>query len=71
MSARSPRRSGVLLGQWPDDVYDALVAELESRIAGTEDPVEKGRLRALLGGVVGVGREMAVDVLAKVIANGP
>ena len=57
------------VGQWPGDAYAALVAELEARIAATADDQEKGRLRSLLDGVVGVGRDVAVDVLSKVVRD--
>ena len=67
---RLAQRGRVLLGQWPDDAYDALVTELEARIAATEDHGEKGRLRGILEGVVGAGREFTVDVLAKAITSG-
>ena len=68
---RLAERGRVLFGQWPDDACDALVTELEARIAATEDPGEKGRLRGILEGVVGAGREFTVDVLAKAITSGP
>lgn len=57
------------VGQWPDDGYSALVALLEARIATTTDEIERGRLQTFLGGLVGVGRDVATDLLSALLRD--
>ncbi len=54
-------------GQWPADGYAALLAELDIRIHQEEDVDKRSRLERLRDGVVGVGRDVAADVVAAVI----
>jgi hypothetical protein len=56
------------VGQWPtgDPVSD-LVRLIEARELAAADPLERGRLRALLDAVVDVGKGTASDLLASLI----
>ncbi len=56
--------------QWPpDDAYLMLMAVLERRLEAATDEPTKGRIRSALDGVAGMGRELAVDVMAEVISK--
>jgi hypothetical protein len=59
-----------IAGLWPDagDAFDRLVWSLEERIAEAP-PGEKGKLRKVLDAVVGVGREVGVEVLGAAITG--
>jgi len=59
-----------IAGLWPDagDAFDRLVWSLEQRIAEAP-PEEKGKLRRLLDGVVGVGRDVGVEVLGAALTG--
>jgi hypothetical protein len=53
-------------GQWPpDDAYLSLIQVISERIEDAPDEPTKGRLRAALDGVLGVGRDIGVDVTAE------
>lgn len=53
-------------GQWPpDDAYIALVEILNERVHQASDEPTKGRLRAALDGLLGLGREVGVEVAAE------
>jgi hypothetical protein len=52
--------------QWPaDDSYLALVELLNQQIEEATDEPTKGRLRVVLEGVLGVGRDVGVEVFAE------
>lgn len=62
-----------LLAGWPADgaiALERLLSVLQAQIDATSDEEEEGRLRRVLDAVQGVGRELAADVLAKVIMGG-
>jgi len=53
-------------GQWPpDDAYLSLIQVINERIDAAPDEPTKGRLRGALDGVLGVGRDIGVDVTAE------
>jgi hypothetical protein len=57
-------------GQWPSEsAYNDLVELLDQRIEATTDEPRKSKLRAVRDAVVGLGREITTDVLAKVIEH--
>jgi hypothetical protein len=53
------------VGQWPRDSYDALVRIIEARLSQEQDPDRRSRLRALLDSLIGIGRDVAVNVLSE------
>jgi hypothetical protein len=61
-----------LLGLWPRDesqaeqLVTAMVAELDERLAAAETEEERSKLRAVLSGLGGASRDIAVSVLAEV-----
>jgi hypothetical protein len=53
-------------GQWPpDDAYLSLVQVFNDRIEAAPDDATKSRLRTALDGILGVGRELGVDLAAE------
>jgi DNA-binding transcriptional ArsR family regulator len=67
LTERGLREAGV----WPSgDPFDALVRVLTEKIASEPDEERAGHLRRLLSAVIEAGRDVAVDVIAKVIAHG-
>jgi hypothetical protein len=64
--ASFPRLTGKgrrAVGQWPDDGYSALVALLDSRIAGASTDEERSRLVRLRDALIGVGRDVGVSIV--------
>jgi hypothetical protein len=61
------------LGAWPS--AEALLAELitavESAEAQAEEPAQKARLKALVEGLKGAGRDVAISVVAAYLARVP
>lgn len=58
------------VGLWPSgEGVDALVDALRQAEAETTDPEEKGRIRQAAASVMGVSRDVMVDVLGAVIAR--
>lgn len=55
--------------QWPADGYDALLAALDERIAAAE-PAEQSKLVRFRDGLIGMGRDVAVDVLGALFKAG-
>ena len=53
------------VGAWPADSYGALVEQIHGAIEREPDDGRRSRLRALLDGIVGAGRDVAVDVLSE------
>ena len=67
MTERGLRETGV----WPrGDPFDELVTVLKDQIATEADADRAGRLRRLLSAVTDTGRDLAVEVLSKVITHG-
>lgn len=65
---RATEKARRAAGQWPsEDAYQALVDLLEERIEAADDPEVRGKLRALLTGVQGVGKGVATAVLSAYI----
>ncbi len=58
------------VGQWPADGFEALVAILETRIQDEPDVAKRSRLERLRDALVGVGREVVVDVIRDTIEHG-
>lgn len=53
-------------GQWPpDDAYLSLIQVFNDRIEAAPDEPAKGRLRAALDGILGIGRDVGVEVAAE------
>lgn len=59
-----------IAGLWPDagDAFDRLVWSLEERIAAAP-PEEKGKLAKVRDAIVGVGRDVAVEVIGAAITG--
>jgi hypothetical protein len=57
------------IGQWPADSFDAFVAALKERIAAEPDAEVKSRLQRLLDAVIGIGRDVATDVIGAAIKH--
>jgi hypothetical protein len=56
------------VGQWPSgDLAGELIRLLEAEAEATADPVERGRIKALISGAVDVGKGTLSDVLAAFI----
>lgn len=61
-----------VLGLWPrddsqaEDVIAAMVAELQRRLEVAPSEEERGKVRALLTGLAGASRDVAVSVLSEV-----
>jgi hypothetical protein len=53
-------------GVWPDDGYQAFLAELDAKIE-VAAPDERSRLERLRDGVIGVGRDVATDLISAVL----
>lgn len=59
-----------VVGLWPSgESVDALVDALRQAEDATDDPEEKGALRRAAGAVMGVSRDIMVDVVAAVVAR--
>jgi hypothetical protein len=59
-----------VVGQWPDDAYDALLAGLDARLSAARDTTERSRLERFRDAVLGLGREVAGEVIADVLRRG-
>lgn len=57
------------VGQWPKDGFDALVALLDERIRAEPAGDAKTRLERLRDALLGIGRDVVVDVLGAAIKN--
>ena len=67
LTERGLRETGV----WPSgDPFDELVRVLKDQIATEPDAERASRLRRLLSAVTDTGRDLAVEVLSKVITHG-
>jgi len=60
-----------MVGQWPtaERVVDQLIGELERSAADEQDPSRKSKLHAAASTIRDLARDMAVDVVAKMINN--
>jgi hypothetical protein len=66
---RLAERGRRLLGQWPQDEYQSLLTIIEERIEATADPDERSRLVRFRDGLIGVGRDVATDILAAILKD--
>jgi DNA-binding transcriptional regulator YhcF (GntR family) len=59
------------VGQWPtaEHAVDQLIGDLEGAAAAEPDPEKRGKLRAAAATLGDLGRDIAVDVMAKVIVG--
>ena len=57
------------VGQWPKDGFDELVAVLDERIRAVPEGPEKSGLERFRDAVLGMGREVVVDVLGAAIKS--
>lgn len=60
-----------VVGQWPsgENVLAELVAGLDDAAEREPDPERKGRLRALAAGLSGSARDIATDIMARIIEH--
>lgn len=65
MNIRLLERGLEAVEEWPVEAYDDLLAQLHHSIEAETDPEVKSRLRRLLDGLTGAGREIAVSVLSE------
>lgn len=58
------------VGMWPDatDAYDRVVESLEAAISAAR-PEEKGKIQGALAGVVGMGRDLVVEVIGSALTK--
>ena len=56
-----------VVGVWPNDAYDELVATLERRIDDEPDPDRRGKLERLRDGVLDIGKSVATSVITEVV----
>jgi hypothetical protein len=66
---RLAERGRRLLGLWPQDGYAALLANLDARIESAEDPDERGRLERFRNGLLGMSRDVATDLISRVLRD--
>ena len=59
------------LGTWPsaESIVDRLAAALAAAADAEDEPKRKGKLRAAAEGLIGFGRDVAVEVLAKQVGG--
>jgi hypothetical protein len=69
LSPRVRERGRRTLGQWPADGYSALVALLEAQIQAEPDDEKRGRLEQFRSALLGMGRDVATDLLSKLLAQ--
>lgn len=55
--------------QWPANGFDALVAIIGQRIQDEAEPAERSKLERLRDAILGVGRDVATDVLGAAIKH--
>lgn len=60
-----------VVGQWPtaERAVDQLIGELEKSAAVEQDPTRKDRLHAAASTIADLARDVAADVMAKVIVG--
>jgi hypothetical protein len=60
-----------LVGMWPtpETALDRMLAALEQIEATSDDPAKRGRARQLRDGLLGAGRDLAVEVIAATITR--
>ncbi len=57
------------IGQWPASSFDAFVAVLQQRISEETEPETKSGLVRLRDALLGIGRDVAVDVLGAALKH--
>lgn len=56
-----------VVGIWPNDAYDELLATLDRRIDDEADPNRRGKLERLRDGVLDMGKSVATSVITEVV----
>jgi hypothetical protein len=65
MNLRLLERGLQAVEAWPSDTYDGLLVQIRDELDRETDGARRGRLKALLDGLAGAGREIAVEFLAE------